>query len=376
MVRHPLCAALLLASSCAQHFIILPPVVLSPGSDLRAESDSTKGSVDVRVDAGSGEGGCGAQSHGGVSVRVDKSIFARRLIASFSLDEARKGGRGLERDLRSSLGALKNANCGFRGAATGELLARMPRLAAETSSTIPLRPGMRLRVLGGGAYLDTGLGGSAESNLGDLAVDVLGDTLAVRFGARSRIMRTTTRPFAPASTNRVHPAVLPVDIEGSETALPEWWVFYPKDYYAVDSKPDATTTLSRALRPILAGAATWEQLDAMQTKFESSCLPAAEPLASTAIRCVTFVGHTDLVVEIPIRVQGALEYVPLGTTLGDVLARELGPVDESPNARDYVHDRVLMRRRFGVRLVAVQLDFSRLSGWRDLMLVQGDVVTW
>jgi hypothetical protein len=200
-----------------------------------------------------------------------------------------------------------------------------PGFAANTAPYVDVRPGMRLRVetqssqfLTPGSALNGYVnGGSSVFFVNSVpAANGTNGARAVTFDPFLGTIRTPT--ITDASTSPVVAGGL-IDLAPTGGARTYWRLFYPQSMPAPSQPGDLTT----AHNMMLIGAQTLKQLNAA-TKSYSQCGDPGAPGDPPNVT-VIFLGRAIAVPEIPVwmtvRGQTILQYVPLGTTIANLVER-------------------------------------------------------
>ncbi len=278
----------------------------------------------------------------------------------------------LEQALREDMDKCRIAPTEF-----GRFARYLPTSTGSPGTVVPLVPGMRVKIERGGGAWDR----PAHVGAGTVTFQVLRDGAdSIVFGASTRV-----RNVSPAQLNRA--AAKPQDTKGSVTpgvfdatvpadlnppalqiAPRHWRLFIPTEIGTPLMNPE--DTLNPKDQFVFAAASDAVDLDAVanSTLFDE---------CSKKLRCVIFRGHTQVIPEIPVSVQGESMYVAVGTTLGDVITRftDRSRVSDQ-ELRQLFHQQLVMRRWFGARLFRVDLRLDAGSDWLGLTLRHGDVVRW
>jgi hypothetical protein len=276
----------------------------------------------------------------------------------------------LEHRLREAMDECKIAPTEF-----GRFARYLPTSTGSAATVVPLVPGMRVKLERGGGTKDT----SAHLGVDSVTLLVLREgTEGVVFGASSRIRnvspsQATTadeceRVGEPSVNSGLYDATIPADLNvpSGSGALSFWRLYIPIALAPPLTTPDNTVGTVRQF--VFAGASSAAALDKVFTsKLRDEC--------QSGLRCVMFRGHTEVIPEIPVSIQGRPMYVAVGTTLGDVITRVLDLTRVSDDeVTVQFRSRLKMYRWHGTRLAPVAILFDQ--SWLALPIRHGDVVRW
>lgn len=210
---------------------------------------------------------------------------------------------------------------GRLNAIRGWLAQAMPQTPAETlyfrhgfdraNRVAELTPGMRLRVdfeqhqtVDPGNDPRNGFVGAGSSYV--TISEVPGHSGGLVLGFDAFLSRLTGLSVSPATGG----AAGAMDLQGAASQLPYWRLFYPPTY----PSSDGTGVSGVQESVVLIGAPNRADLETATTNYL-----AGQPLPNDAVS-IWFRGRTAVVPEVPVMLQGVSTYVPLGTSVRDVLA--------------------------------------------------------
>ena len=210
---------------------------------------------------------------------------------------------------------------GRLNAIRGWIAQAMPQTLAETlyfrhgfdraNRVAELTPGMRLRVdfeqhqtVDPGNDPRNGFVGAGSSYV--TIGEVPGHSGGLVLGFDAFVSRLTGLSVAPATGG----AAGAMDLQGAASQLPYWRLFYPPTY----PSSDGTGVSGVQESVVLIGAPNRADLETATTNYL-----AGQALPNDAVS-IWFRGRTAVVPEVPVMLQGVSTYVPLGTSVRDVLA--------------------------------------------------------
>ncbi len=248
-------------------------------------------------------------------------------------------------------------------------------------TAIELVPGMRVRIERSGGT--PGMSSITMLGAGSVTFEVVGDDRGVFFHSFGRVVNVA--PVIAANGSGVREGTVSVDLvpDNASTSpnLPVkayrgWRLLLPEKLpapFTQPSKEDATKQI------VFVGSDSIEDLDRLSVATGLTRISKLTELCSNAAvaRCVAFPGRAYAVPEIAVMIRGHREYVPVGTTLGDLIA---GSIDVTNVTRTeltaHVAKTLQLQRRYGTRLVDVKLRFDNDGSWRRLGLLHGDEIQW
>ncbi len=385
-IRHAIwCSVLVIctAGCAARSFAVRDQIVTAPGVKLHP-SDST---VSFATSVSKQSSPCNRGHAGRATIDVSSGIGSKAKV-TIDLPDFRTSiefAAIAERDLREAIQKL--TPCKLTDADVNAIVRLLPRPTEPGARLIPLVSGMRLRVeREGGAVTGGGLNSAAAlTGVGTVWVGVVSDvkdgvTVRTYFEPFERAQRSA--PEGVRAPNQVVLAGLGVDInewaEAEKTPNPFWLLrvpglAMPGSIEKYGTLPAATTANLKTQMTIV-GAPSRAGL--LSATLDPTGVAADPPCGTAVLRCVVFPGHTYVVPEIAITVRGHSEYVAVGTTLGDLLARATDlSIRPSELNRAYCR-RLRVSRRFGGSLIPVAIKFDKAAEWLRIGLAHGDVVSW
>jgi hypothetical protein len=174
-----------------------------------------------------------------------------------------------------------------------------------------LTPGMRLRVdfeehqaVDPGQDPRNGFVGTGTSYI--TVTEVAGHSGGLVLGFDPFISRLSGLSVAPATGG----AGGAIDLQGAASQLPYWRLFYPPTY----PSSDGTGVSGMQQSVVLIGAPNRADLETATTSYVGG-----QTLPGDVVS-IWFRGRTTVVPEVPVMLQGQAAYVPLGTSVRDVLS--------------------------------------------------------
>jgi hypothetical protein len=252
-----------------------------------------------------------------------------------------------------------------------------PGLVAGTKPYVDVLPGMRLRVdTQASQFVSPGSKLNGYVGSGRFVFDVVSVPAGgARVTAFDPLLGTIRSPSVsgPATTPVVAGGL--VDLQPVSGARPHWRLFYPPSV----PPPGLPGDLTIGGNATLVGASTLDDLKAATDKYPQ-LVTSGQPPSVYAI----FLGRAMAVPEIPIRVtaplQGppvpTLEYVPLGTTIAQVVER-YAPVPLDPAQSVVSVTRISSSAPSGSAAFEFVTDglLAMPSGMYDVPLLAGDTVS-
>jgi hypothetical protein len=258
-----------------------------------------------------------------------------------------------------------------------------PGLAAGTTPYVDIRPGMQLRLdTQVSQYISpqSPLNGYVSNNSQRIIVGSVSSANGSRLVGFDPFLSTIKSPTitGPASSPIVAGGT--IDLQPTAGARTYWRLFYPPSI----SGPTTPGDLAIADNVVLVGAATLAYLNAATTSYPNIGSSSTPPTIA-----VVFLGRAIAVPEIPVTIVqnpvnaiSALQYVPIGTTIANVVER-FSPLLLDKSQLQTI---VVTRRMSGEIVTSSSVSVAPSLGppsalpaipssvW-DVPLISGDVVT-
>jgi hypothetical protein len=258
-----------------------------------------------------------------------------------------------------------------------------PGFAAGTTAYVDVRPGMVLRIDTQNSQFispTSPLNGYVSNDSLRISIASFPAANGQRMVGFDPFLATISAPKIVSASGSPILAGGEIDLQQVSGARPYWRLFYPSSMAA----PSSPGTLDIASNVVLVGAATLADLNVATRSYPAIGSGGTPPTIS-----FVFYGRAVAVPEIPVTLQvanqpSALEYVPLGTTIANVVERfKTLPISSASSSQG-----IAVSRRIGAELVggnafanvtvapfsSPSLPTVPVSVW-DVPLIAGDAVT-